>query len=339
MDSLAQHFRSFNTSTHFPPHISSPLALLGTLWTTRKLYEVLSFTWLHFLRPSSLSRYLTTTAGEKPWALISGATDGIGKGFTHELAGRGCNLVLHGRTTSKLEALKIELQAAHPGVDVRILVLDAQKDVYDPSKMASSISSALDGISLRILINNIGGNGGSGAAGPLFVPFTSQSPSQLDAWLDISSRFPTQLTRQCLPHLTQHQPSLILNIGSGVSEYGTPFLSPYSGAKAYNMAFSRSLRAELAVTGADVECIGILLAGVATERSGRAASFAEPSTKTFAKACLGVIGSGHDIVWAYFGHHLVFGLLGQMPKWVIEKVFRGMALKMKGDEEKGEKAL
>nr|OQO28499.1 hypothetical protein B0A51_03311 [Rachicladosporium sp. CCFEE 5018] len=339
MASLACQFNYFTTSTHLPPHISYPLALLGTLWTTRKLYEVLSFTWLHFLRPSSLSRYLAASAGDQPWALISGATDGIGKGFANELASCGSNLVLHGRTASKLEALKTEIQAAHPKVDVRLLILDAQKDVYDAEKVCSSIENALSDISLRILINNIGGNGGSGAAGPLFVPFTSQTPAQLDSWLDISSRFPTQLTRQCLPHLTQHQPSLILNIGSGVSEYGTPFLSPYSGAKAYNMAFSRSLRAELAVTGADVECIGILLAGVATERSGRAASFAEPSTKTFAKACLGVVGSGHDIVWAYVGHHLVFGLLGQMPKWVIEKVFRGMALTMKGEEEKGEKAL
>ncbi|KAK6408555.1 hypothetical protein LTR95_018417, partial [Oleoguttula sp. CCFEE 5521] len=313
MTSLVHRLQTLPSSTYLPPHISYPLALLGTLWTTRKLYEVLSFTWLHFLRPSSLSRYLTISAGAKPWALVSGATDGIGKGFAHDLASRGCNLVLHGRTVSKIEALKAELQATHPTLKIRLLVLDAQKDVYDSDKMQSSISEALHDISLRILINNIGGNGGSGAAGPLFVPFSSQSPSQLDAWLDISSRFPTQLTRQCLPHLTQHSPSLILNIGSGVSEYGTPFLSPYSGAKAFNMAFSRSLRAELSVTGAQVECIGILLAGVATERSGRAASFAEPSTKTFARACLGVVGSGHDIVWAYVGHHLVFGLLGQMP--------------------------
>ena len=85
------------------------------------------------------------------WALVTGASAGIGAALAHELAGRGAKLILTARRRDRLEALAQELAAC--GTEVRVVVADlrdpeAPKQIYDATEGA--------GIAVDILINKAG---------------------------------------------------------------------------------------------------------------------------------------------------------------------------------------
>lgn len=93
----------------------------------------------------------------KPWALVTGASDGLGVGWAHELAAEGINVILHGRNSSKLDGIKSTLEAEHK-ICVRTLVLDAEKlptsleeGAYD--EFDRLILDTVADIPLTILIN------------------------------------------------------------------------------------------------------------------------------------------------------------------------------------------
>ena len=72
--------------------------------------SILGGIYSHFLRPrhNFWQRY-----GEDAWAMITGSTDGIGKGFAEVLAEEGFNIVIHGRNPEKLEKTKQEMEAKY----------------------------------------------------------------------------------------------------------------------------------------------------------------------------------------------------------------------------------
>jgi 17beta-estradiol 17-dehydrogenase / very-long-chain 3-oxoacyl-CoA reductase len=121
---------------------------------------------------------------------------------------------------------------------------------------------ALSDITLKILVNNIGGNAN---AGPLMETLQGSSLAVVNTWIDVSARFPAIMTKLALPYLTKEK-SAILNIGSGVGLVPCPWLVVYGGCKSFNNDFSQCLDIELAVDGHDVESICILVGEVATER-------------------------------------------------------------------------
>lgn len=93
----------------------------------------------------------------QPWALITGASDGLGVGWAKELAIDGINIILHGRNPTKLDALKSTIEAEYK-VCVRTLVLDAEKLPTSTEEGAYKdfdrlILDTVAGIPLTILVN------------------------------------------------------------------------------------------------------------------------------------------------------------------------------------------
>ena len=76
------------------------LSVLAMVLAIAHIYHILDFIWLYFLRPSSVKRYLH---GRAPYAIVTGATDGIGRATAAELVTRGFNLILHGRNEEKMQ--------------------------------------------------------------------------------------------------------------------------------------------------------------------------------------------------------------------------------------------
>jgi 17beta-estradiol 17-dehydrogenase / very-long-chain 3-oxoacyl-CoA reductase len=300
-----------------PPQYLKPLAILGGLWAANQLYKLSSFTWYHFLRPYNLSKYKKGGKGE-PWALVTGASDGIGYGFAEELASQGFNVILHGRNEQKLQGVKEKLLSQFPGRKFEILILDAIKDAGDSDKMAASLSEFKD-LNIKILINNVGGVAGPK---PTFRKFTEMSPSLIDGWIDINLRFSTQFTRQLLPTLIANQSALIINIGSGASDAPSPWIAVYSGTKAFNKSWSRSLAVELLDEGYDIDCHAIVVGPTATERLGLAASMTQPTPRTLARSSLGYAGTGVRDVAAYWGHDYLMSIFAIMPGWYAENFIR-----------------
>jgi short-subunit dehydrogenase len=97
--------------------------------------------------------------------LITGASAGLGEGMARRFAGRGRDLALAARRTDRLEALRDELRAAHPGIRVEIAALDVD-DPYAVATVVPELAGRLGGVD-RVVVNAGIGSGasiGTGAA-------------------------------------------------------------------------------------------------------------------------------------------------------------------------------
>ena len=235
-----------------------------------------------YARPSSLKRYLH---GADAWAFVTGASDGIGRGFAQELAQNGFNVVLHGRNLTKLETIKAQLQNQFPKVEFRVLVADASSTSH---QQIDELVATLNDIHLTVLINNVG-------AAIEVAPLEDTTSEEIDAIINTNARFPTQLTKTLLPKLTQtNSPSLIMNIGS-MGDFCVPYASIYGGSKGFNMTWSSCSAMELKSEGKDVEFLAISVGRVTdVSHNKKKASFFTPSARTMARAALQRVGCGNQ---------------------------------------------
>ena len=177
------------------------------------------------------------------YALITGASKGIGKAIATELARRKINLLLVARSENLLEAAAVELRAKF-GVEVLYCSVDlsaigAAKKVYDWTQQS--------GHEINILVNNAG----YGLAGN----FEKYPLEAQNAMMQINMNTPMELVHLFLPQLKAKPQSYILNIASTTAYQALPLLSVYAGAKAFILSFSRGLRYELRKTNVSVTCV------------------------------------------------------------------------------------
>lgn len=136
-------------------------------------------------------------------------------------------------------------------MDVVIICADASQRIEDWATLLAPLKE----LHVTILINNVG----ISQAGAYF-PIDRVSDEDIYTLIHTNDIFPTLLTKNMLPKLIAHSPSLILNIGSVAGIYGVPLLSVYSGTKAYNLSFSRAVRNDLRLLGHnDVECKAVFV--------------------------------------------------------------------------------
>ncbi|MGI4816230.1 MAG: SDR family NAD(P)-dependent oxidoreductase [Janthinobacterium lividum] len=318
-----------------PPSWTSIFSAVGGVSSAYISYCVLDFLYLHFLRPSSLPRYLPhpSTASNRPWALITGASDGIGKGFAEELCSRGFNIVLHGRNPDKLEAVKRALTAQNPTAQIKLVVLDAHP--CDSAAIERVAASLLGEVPLTVLVNNVGG---MGTVVPSFRTLQDTAPADLDQLLALNVRFATHITRALLPNLVQRQ-CLVINVGSVTAMLPQPWLGVYAGSKAYNLAWSRSLRAEMVAAGKEVEVLGLAVGEVKSQNNsgGEGVKLFKPSSRTLARAALAKVGCGRAVVVPYVLHALQIALMGLAPEWVVERLMVRVSREYMATEEKAKK--
>ena len=177
------------------------------------------------------------------FALITGASKGIGKSMAFELAARGYDLALIARSQDLLKQAAEEIKAKHK-VQVHVLALDlsaptSAQEVFNWAKQAN--------FDVSILVNNAG-YGLSGA-------FQSYSLDQHVNMLQVNCTTLVQLTYLFLPALKQQKQAYILNISSSSAYQAVPYLSLYAASKALVLQFSRGLRHELRKTSVSVTCI------------------------------------------------------------------------------------
>ena len=276
----------------------------------------------HFLYSSNLSQYKPKSGGQKPWALVTGASDGIGKGFAQQLGALGFNVIIHGRNEKKLQGVKTELEQEFNGIQVRLLVIDASLVSWTEEHDAKVLNVVKD-INLTILINNVGG-----AAGirPDWATIVQRSPWELDTFINVNLRFMAQITRVLTPILTKDktQKVAILNVSSGAERINGPYLVTYSGSKAFVSRWSGSLDVEFKAEGLNVDVMSAIVGKVATAATGRFESDVNlfcPSAIGMAKVALSKLGSGRVVCTPHLGHALQLWLLTEiMPTWVMDKM-------------------
>jgi uncharacterized protein len=169
-------------------------------------------------------------AANRRWAVVTGASSGIGAEIARVLAGRGYALVLVARREERLAALAGELAGPEP---VEVLALD----LAEPGAPAR-LFAALDGrgIALHTLVNNAGfGLRGAFADLPL---------DRQEAMVDVNVRALTSLSRLALPGLIGRRAGGILNLASLAAFQAGPHLAVYYATKAYVLSLSEALHEE-----------------------------------------------------------------------------------------------
>jgi uncharacterized protein len=171
------------------------------------------------------------------YALITGASRGLGMAFARALAQRHCNLVLVARSAEPLHALASELQRSTP-----ISVIAIQLDLSTagaPQILAEQLSRG--GIPVELLVNNAGfGLRGEFRANSL--------PRQLEM-LRLNNQAIVELTYSLLPGMLERPQKGIINISSTAGFQPIPFASAYSATKAFLTTFSLALEQELRSVG------------------------------------------------------------------------------------------
>eukprot|EP01071_Lankesteria_metandrocarpae_P010137 Lankesteria_metandrocarpae@DN5293_c0_g1_i2.p1 len=246
------------------------------------------------------------------WAVVTGATDGIGKEISLLLAKRGMNVLAIGRDADKLKTVKQDIKNS-AGKDVDVQTLQVDFSTATLSTYNDVITPALAQLDdLGLLVNNVG------VSYPSALYFDELEPSFLDTLIDVNLRSTLQMTRIVLPGLRAKGKGGILCVGSGASVLPTePLYSAYVGVKSAVEAFCRSLQIENVGKGVLVQCHTPLL--VATKLSKvRKPSLTVPSTYQYAHDALAALNTGHPksptTVVPSLAHGVMLGAINLIPK-------------------------
>ncbi len=166
---------------------------------------------------------------KKQWALITGASAGLGQEFARQLAASGMNLILVARRTGPMEALASELKGAH-GIDVRILAADLSR-----SSAASDIYIYVQdqGIEVDYLINN------AGSSGPDLLEVQDWAAYQ--AYVDLMVTSVAGLCHYFIPPMRSRGFGRVLNVASVAGQIAAAGDYSYGPTKAYVIALSKTL--------------------------------------------------------------------------------------------------
>ncbi|KAH8248774.1 hypothetical protein KR032_003093 [Drosophila birchii] len=218
--------------------ISAVIYIVGSLTIAAFLYD--NFKSLISIIKAVLEPYfqphLPKTLVDKfgQWAVVTGATDGIGKEYARELARQGLNLVLISRTKEKLIATTNEIESQYK-VKTKWIAVDFTKglEIYD------QIEKELAGIEVGILVNNVG--------------MMYEHPESLELvpekllWnlLTVNMGSVTMLTRKILPQMIGRRRGAIVNLGSSSELQPLPNMTVYAASKKFVTYFTKALELEL----------------------------------------------------------------------------------------------
>jgi 17beta-estradiol 17-dehydrogenase / very-long-chain 3-oxoacyl-CoA reductase len=260
------------------PPLAAFLITLGFLLAARITYVLSRFLLSTFVLPGTP---LSSFGPKGSWAVITGASDGIGKEFALQLSRKGFNLLLISRTQSKLDALSTLITSSTNPVSVGTLAIDFSS----PSETDYvHLTNALASKPIAILINNVG------QSHSIPVPFTETTLPELQNIIRINCEATLRVTQTVLPRMLPQKRGLVLTMGSFAGLTPTAYLATYSGSKAFLQAWNNALASELGPAGITVQLVqGYLITSAMSKV--RRTSWLIPSEKQFVRSVLGKIGN------------------------------------------------
>jgi len=291
------------------------LAALGILLTLPYIYRFALFVHLYFLRRPIVGTYLHSEAKEPPYALVTGATDGIGKALAAELFARGFSLILHGRNEEKMKTAVAEIRAsafaaekARNERDVRYFIADAAS----PTVGFEGIVRQFKDCKITLVIHNVGGST------PGRDRIDAFAEDELLSTIRMNALFPLLLTRALLPQLrlsAKRGPVLVQFVGSQTADISPPRFTLYASSKKFLEALSRGLdmdeRVWDAPTGVRFEYVAV---GEVRSNAHKAKVWwGCPTSETYAAEAvkrIGAVNSGWRRYAPYFTHAVL--------QWVVE---------------------
>jgi len=228
------------------------------------------------------------------WAVITGATDGIGREYARKFAKKGLNIVIISRSQIKLQKTAEEIEREF-SVQVKHICVDFknQEDIYE------RIERQISGLDIAVLVNNVG----MSYANPEYfaaIPNHSEFVSNIVSCNIVST---LQMTKIVLGGMVQRKRGIIIMISSIAAYIPSPLLSVYSASKAFVEKFSQDLATEY-------ESMGIIVQSVApgpvkTNMSKiKNASWSSPTPETFVGSAIKTVIVSRSTT-GYYVHSLM----------------------------------
>ena len=174
-----------------------------------------------------------------PWAVIAGASEGVGSTFADEVAQRGINVVLLARRQAVLDEVAARIEADHR-VQARAVAVDLAH-----SNAVDTIAGATRDLDVGLLMYCAG-------ADPRYEPFLANSVEVALAMVHRNCTVPTQLCHHFAAAMVERGRGGIILVSSAAAFAGAPNMVVYGASKAYDMVFAEALWAELHQHGVDV---------------------------------------------------------------------------------------
>ena len=236
------------------------------------------------------------------WALVTGASAGIGKALAEELALGGTHLVLTARRRERLEALAQSLSAAH-----KIQTKTVAADLTQPGAPQQIFQFTKDqGLEIELLINN--------ACFGAYGEFHKVETRKLLDMVQVNCSAVVHLTRLYLPEFVARRHGDILVVASTASFQSVPYVSTYAATKAFDLLFAEGLAEEMKPYGVSVcaLCPGSTeseFAEVAGQTEVAASRTHRETAEKVARTGLRALAAGRSSIISGLPNYL--GVLGQ----------------------------
>jgi len=248
------------------------------------------------------------------YALITGASKGIGKAFAIECAKRGFNVLLVARSEQSLKELAQQLSEQYK--------IQADFFATDLSLPGSAQNVYNWCIKKNYAVNILVNNAGYGLSGSL----ENYNGDEYINMMQVNMMVPVYLIQLFLPMLHQQPRSYILNIASTAAYQAVPYLSVYSATKAFILSYSRAIRQELKNTGISVTCISpgatdtdFTVRAKIGEKGLKAAEKFNMSPEAVAKIAIRSMLAGKAEVITGFINKLGAFMVWLLPKNLVER--------------------
>lgn len=266
------------------------------------------------------------------WALVTGSTDGIGKGIAYELAKRGINIVLVSRNPDKLKKVANEIESRFD-VETKCVTFDFSRPdnvvkTGDPvSSFYDAISDAIEELDIGILVNNVG----IGAFGEFLNAFSESENKDVSSGLIRLTYCNTlaiaKMIEIILPQMLKRKRGLIMNLSSLATVTAMPFCGIYCGSKRYDDVISKALNQEYKNEGIIVQSIrpGMVKTNM-TSRKGRKGTSFFPDFETYTAHLMNTIGKS-DSTAGYRFHGIFELFLSSVPEVIFAKLLANLCRK------------
>jgi short-subunit dehydrogenase len=214
-----------------------------------------------------------------PWALVAGASEGLGAAFATELSRRGLNLILIARRPQPLA----ELAARLPTRTITVVA-----DLATDDGIATALGAG-DGLAVGLVVAN--------AAYSPIGAFLDLEPAQSGRALRVNCAAPVELAQRYLPAMRTRGRGGLIIMSSLAGQQGSPPITVYAATKAFGAVLADGLWAELRPHGVHVvACVAGAVAtpGLAGSKSRRAPGTLEPAQVV--TAALRGLGRGPRVV-------------------------------------------
>jgi 17beta-estradiol 17-dehydrogenase / very-long-chain 3-oxoacyl-CoA reductase len=272
---------------------------LGALVTIRNILRIFKWIWVYYLRPAS-----SFAKHRGKWAVVTGASWGIGNAFAQELAKRGMNVVLIARSTERLMEVKQELESKYK-VQTKVITADFNSRDFG---IYNEIEKELRGLEITMLVNNVG-------ISTKIPQFFMETPIQeSDDIVHVNVNAQNHMTKIVLPQMKERKFGTILMISSasGFPGVPSPLLSVYAGTKAYNLKSACSLHDELKRDGIEVSAVCPFFVTSKMSRTRRQ-TLLICQEETVARETLNKIGYGMKIIIPWVNHFMQYSITTNIP--------------------------